>query len=214
MQAYISTFFCREYNIPCQKKVQQNQIKNIIFLLLGGALWVAPTSLVPLVHSQYILCVVAGGMLCIPPTGTQTILQAQTIRTVVLALLVPLVHSQDNTCVVADGMLCIPPTGTQTILHSFQPLCFSYICQAVRKRPVGKYKKSNPAGFAGLLRWCRWSDSNRHGGLVHRILSPARLPVSPHRLIENTLCECFFGDPPEIRTPDHRIKSAVLYRLS
>lgn len=23
-----------------------------------------------------------------------------------------------------------------------------------------------------------------------------------------------FGDPPEIRTPDHRIKSAVLYRLS
>lgn len=102
MQAYISTFFCREYNIPCQKKVQQNQIKNIIFLLLGGALWVAPTSLIPLVHSQYILCVVAGGMLCIPPTGTQTILQAQTIRTVVLALLVPLVHSQDNTCVTAS----------------------------------------------------------------------------------------------------------------
>ncbi len=23
-----------------------------------------------------------------------------------------------------------------------------------------------------------------------------------------------FGDPPEIRTPDHRIKSAVLYLLS
>lgn len=24
----------------------------------------------------------------------------------------------------------------------------------------------------------------------------------------------YFGDPPGIRTPDHRIKSAVLYRLS
>lgn len=46
--------------------------------------------------------ITADGMLCIPPTGTQTILQAQTIRTVVLALLVPLVHSQDNTCVTAS----------------------------------------------------------------------------------------------------------------
>lgn len=27
-------------------------------------------------------------------------------------------------------------------------------------------------------------------------------------------CPVFLGDPPEIRTPDHRIKSAVLYLLS
>ena len=31
---------------------------------------------------------------------------------------------------------------------------------------------------------------------------------------KNTRESVFFGDPPEIRTPDHRIKSAVLYRLS
>ena len=97
MQAYISTFFCREYNIPCQKKVQQNQIKNIIFLR-----WYA-------LHSTY---------------WHSAILQAQTIRTVVLALLVPLVHSQDNTCLDVGGMLRIPPTGTQQSCAAFSRFAF------------------------------------------------------------------------------------------
>ena len=200
MQAYISTFFCREYNIPCQKKVQQNQIKNIIFLLLGGALWVAPTSLVPLVHSQYILCVVAGGMLCIPPTGTQTILQAQTIRTVVLALLVPLVHSQDNTCVVADGMLCIPPTGTQTILHSFQPLCFSYICQAVRKRPVGKYNADGMLCIppTGTQQSC--TAFSRFAFLIFAKQSASALSANIRKATLRVSQDCFVGAGGRTRT--------------
>ena len=44
------------------------------------------------------------------------------------------------------------------------------------------YEKTTSRLFARLFfRWCRRSDSNRHGWLVHRILSPARLPVSPRR---------------------------------
>ena len=29
--------------------------------------------------------------------------------------------------------------------------------------------------------WCRWWDSNPHGGLAQRILSPSRLPIPSHR---------------------------------
>ena len=29
--------------------------------------------------------------------------------------------------------------------------------------------------------WCRWRESNPHGGLAQRILSPPRLPVPTHR---------------------------------
>ena len=35
-------------------------------------------------------------------------------------------------------------------------------------------------GFNALF-WCRWWDSNPHGGLAQRILSPSRLPIPSHR---------------------------------
>ena len=38
-------------------------------------------------------------------------------------------------------------------------------------------------------------------------------PLPPSNSSESSN-NALFGDPPEIRTPDHRIKSAVLYRLS
>ena len=53
--------------------------------------------------------------------------------------------------------------------------CGEITCQSFgldRKKTVRK---------RSFFSWCRWTDSNRHGGLVHRILSPARLPISPHR---------------------------------
>ena len=36
-------------------------------------------------------------------------------------------------------------------------------------------------GFPGFGMWCRWPDSNRHGVLAQRILSPSRLPIPSHR---------------------------------
>ena len=35
-------------------------------------------------------------------------------------------------------------------------------------------------GFNALF-WCRWWDSNPHGGLAQRILSPSRLPIPSRR---------------------------------
>lgn len=56
------------------------------------------------------------------------------------------------------------------------------------------------------MNWCPGPESNRHGVLIRRILSPVRLPVPPPG--QNV------GDSLEIRTPDPLIKSQVLYRLS
>ena len=33
-------------------------------------------------------------------------------------------------------------------------------------------KRKNKAEFSFVFSWCRWSESNRHGGLVQWILSP------------------------------------------
>ena len=56
----------------------------------------------------------------------------------------------------------------------------SYPCASILLLWI--YEKTTSRLFARLFfRWCRRSDSNRHGWLVHRILSPARLPVSPRR---------------------------------
>ncbi len=58
---------------------------------------------------------------------------------------------------------------------------------------VSTTKENNPSGLRRVvfLAWCRWSDSNRHGGLVHRILSPARLPISPHRRGDDNISQHF-----------------------
>ena len=42
-------------------------------------------------------------------------------------------------------------------------------------------KKIAPKHNASKQFWCRWRESNPHGGLAQRILSPPRLPVPTHR---------------------------------
>ena len=42
-------------------------------------------------------------------------------------------------------------------------------------------KKIAPKHDTSEQIWCRWRESNPHGGLAQRILSPPRLPVPTHR---------------------------------
>ena len=48
-------------------------------------------------------------------------------------------------------------------------------------RSTDTKKKGHPPGSPSF--WCRWWDSNPHGGLAQRILSPSRLPIPSHRRI-------------------------------
>ena len=45
----------------------------------------------------------------------------------------------------------------------------------------GRAYRTAPKHNASKQFWCRWRESNPHGGLAQRILSPPRLPVPTHR---------------------------------
>ena len=93
-------------------------------------------------------------------------------------------------------------------LHLFALLCravnylhlFALLCRAVTRRRFGT-----------LLCWPRRAGAKQHStGVLHLFIriSGGSKKAQKHKLLG------FFGDPPEIRTPDPLLKRQLLYLLS
>ena len=96
--------------------------------------------------------------------------------------------------------------------HIWNAICFLFVNTAInrdchtKKQPSSSRKEGcfSLVPVVGLEPTRRVSPQDFESSASASFTTPAN---------KNTLTSVF-GDPPEIRTPDHRIKSAVLYRLS